>query len=64
MFGWRYVKFEPNCYIFKYRKGRVVRSGAGLAFWYYQPSTSIIKIPIESRNVPLFFKRRLPIIRP
>lgn len=45
IFGYRYIKFEPNDYIIQYVKGKVKREGEGLAFWYYGPSTSIVKVP-------------------
>lgn len=45
LFGFRYIKFEPNYYIIQYSKGKIVREGVGLAFWYYAPNTSIIMVP-------------------
>ena len=55
MFGLKFVKFEPNYYIHVIKNGKVVKKGRGLAFWFYKPSTSIIKIPLETKNVPFFF---------
>jgi len=43
-----YFKSEPTEYILAYRNGNLIRQGAGLAFWYWQPSTSIIKVPIST----------------
>ena len=56
MFGFRFVKFEPNEYIHVIKKGRVVKKGRGLSFWFYKPSTSIITVPLETKNVPFMFE--------
>lgn len=56
MFGWKFVKFEPNHYVVVTKKGRAVRRGRGLSFWFYAPSTSIVKVPLESRSVPFLFE--------
>ena len=56
MFGLRFVKFEPNEYIHVIKKGRVVKKGRGLSFWFYKPSTSIITVPLETKNVPFMFE--------
>ncbi|HCL56005.1 MAG TPA: membrane protease subunit, stomatin/prohibitin [Spirochaetia bacterium] len=56
MLGWKYVKFDPNFYIFKYKNGKVVKEGLGLSFWYYAASASMIKIPIETKNIPFIFE--------
>jgi regulator of protease activity HflC (stomatin/prohibitin superfamily) len=56
MFGLKFVKFEPNYYIHVIKKGRVVKEGQGLSFWFYMPTTSIIKIPLETKNVPFVFE--------
>lgn len=56
MFGVKFVKFEPNLYVYKYKKGKVRSAGAGLAFWYYAPSTSLVVIPIQSVSAPYIFE--------
>lgn len=56
MFGFRYVKFEPNAEVFVIKNGRTVKRGAGLSFWYYAPSTSFIKVPLESAAAPFIFE--------
>ncbi len=40
-----YFKAEPTEYIITYINGRISQRGAGRAFWYWQPSTSIVLIP-------------------
>ncbi|MDZ5647646.1 SPFH domain-containing protein [Nitrospirillum sp. BR 11828] len=55
MFGFRYIKSEPTQYVMQMRDGRVRREGAGLAFWYFAPSSSIMLVPTASVNEPFIF---------
>jgi SPFH domain / Band 7 family len=55
MLGFRFIKTEPTQYVIQYRNGRPVREGAGLAFWYFAPSTSMIVVPTASVNEPFIF---------
>ena len=48
MFQIAYFKSEPTEYILAYSNGRVFRQGAGRAFWYWRPSTSIALVPIST----------------
>jgi hypothetical protein len=43
-----YFKAEPTEYIMAFSNGRVFRQGAGRAFWYWRPSTSIVLIPLST----------------
>lgn len=56
MFGFKFVKFQPSEYVLKYNKGKVVKEGTGLSFYYYSPTTSIVAIPIGSEDVPFIFE--------
>ncbi len=55
MFGFNYIKIPPSHYVMQYSGGKLVRSGAGLAFFYFQPSTSLVVIPVASADVPFIF---------
>ena len=55
MFGFRFIKTEPTQYVIKYRNGRARREGAGLAFWYFAHSASIVVVPTASVNEPFIF---------
>ena len=37
-----YIKTPPTTYVLHYRNGRVRREGPGLAFWYFQPASTIV----------------------
>ncbi len=52
MFGFRYVKFDPGFYVFRYKKGKLISQGEGLSFNYYSPNTSIVVVPTNSIDVP------------
>jgi len=56
MFGIRFAKVEPMNYVLQYKRGKVVRQGAGLSFFYFAPTTSLMLIPIGSRNIPFIFE--------
>lgn len=43
-----YFKAEPTDYILAYSNGRATRQGAGQAFWYWEPTTSIVRVPIAT----------------
>ena len=51
----RYIKVPPTQYIIHYANGKVVRAGAGLAFFYFRPSASIVIVPIGSADAPFIF---------
>ena len=50
-----YMKVPPTTYVIHFQNGRVRREGAGLAFWYIQPTSTIVTIPLASRDVPFAF---------
>jgi hypothetical protein len=39
----------------QYKRGRVVKSGAGLSFFYYAPTSVIVEVPVASTDVPFVF---------
>jgi len=55
MFGFDYIKIPPSHYVIHYSGGKPVRAGAGLAFFYFKPSTSLVVIPVGSADVPFIF---------
>ena len=56
MLGLRFIKVDPTTYLLQYRKGRLVREGNGLAFFYYAPTTSLVAVPTGSDEVPFIFE--------
>lgn len=55
MFGINFVKAQPNTYFMQYKKGKVVREGEGLSFFYYAPMTSLVAVPMASVDIPFIF---------
>ncbi|MBB4237881.1 SPFH domain-containing protein [Rhizobium esperanzae] len=55
MFGLRFIKTEPTQYVIQYQNGNAVREGAGLAFWHFSPSSSLVLVPTASVNDPFIF---------
>jgi len=55
MFGIRFVKVPPITHVIQYRRGRMVREGAGLAFFYFAPTSVIVEVPLASVDVPFVF---------
>src|SRR5436190_1492640 len=55
VFGFRFIKTQPTQYVILYRDGRALREGAGLAFWHFAPSSSIVVVPTASVNEPFIF---------
>ncbi|HLG75161.1 MAG TPA: SPFH domain-containing protein [Ktedonobacteraceae bacterium] len=47
-----YFKSEPTEYILAYNNGTIFQRGAGRAFWYWGPSTSIVLVPISTVDAP------------
>ena len=57
MFGLRFFKSNPTTHLIAFRRGRIVRQGRGLALTYYAPTTSLVALPVESREVPFIFEK-------
>jgi hypothetical protein len=55
MFGIRYLKTEPTTFVIQYVNGKVRREGVGLSFFYYEPITSIVTVPVASTDAPFIF---------
>lgn len=56
MLNINYLKAEPTTYVLKYRKGKVVNEGAGLSFYYYAPSTTVVAIPLAAQEANFMFR--------
>ncbi|MEJ7601176.1 MAG: SPFH domain-containing protein [Kofleriaceae bacterium] len=56
MFGIQYLKATPTTYVLHYKSGRVKREGPGLSFYYYDPTSTVVAVPLASADVPFVFK--------
>lgn len=55
MFGFRFVKVQPTDYLLLYAKGRLAKQGAGMAAFYFAPTSSLVRVPMASVDVPFIF---------
>lgn len=50
-----YLKVNPTEFVIQYRRGKPVRKGAGMAFFYFRPNSTISIVPIGSVDVPFIY---------
>jgi hypothetical protein len=55
MLGIKYLKVPPTTHVMQFKRGRIVKSGAGLSFIYYAPTSVIVQVPVASTDVPFVF---------
>lgn len=58
MFGLRFIKIPPTTHVIQYSGGKIVREGAGISFFYYSPTTSLVAVPVGSTDVPFIFEEQ------
>lgn len=56
MLGIQFIKVQPTDYVLQYRRGKLVREGVGQAFFYFAPTSSLVRIPVGSVDVPFIFR--------
>lgn len=54
----RHLRAEPTMNVLRYRRGRLVQHGAGLAFWFRAANTGIAEVPLDDRELPFVFHAR------
>ncbi|MCP3102190.1 SPFH domain-containing protein [Myxococcus sp. K15C18031901] len=50
-----YMKAAPTTYVMQFEGGGVVREGAGLSFFYWKPSATLVSVPLSSADAPFVF---------
>lgn len=55
MLGIRYIKVTPTTHVMLYRRGKVVRQGAGLSFFCFAPTSELVQVPLASTDIPFVF---------
>ena len=51
-----YIKFSPNEYVFRHRKGKLVAEGTGLSFFFLERNTSVCTIPLSNTDADFIFE--------
>ena len=54
----RHLRAEPTMHVLHYRRGRLVRDGAGLSFWFRPIHTAVAEVPLDDRELPFLFHVR------
>lgn len=52
----RFMKASPTTYVLHFRDGRIRREGAGLSFYYWGPTATIVAVPLASADAPFAFQ--------
>jgi len=52
----KFMKAPPTTYVLQYKHGKIKREGAGLSFFYYAPTSTIVLVPLNSADVPFVFQ--------
>ncbi len=58
MFGIRFIKIPPTTHVIQFKAGKIAREGAGLSFFYYSPTTSLVSVPVGSADIPFIFQEQ------
>lgn len=56
MFGIRYIKSQPTVHLMQFKGGKLVREGAGASFLYYAPTSTLVAVPVASRDRPFILE--------
>lgn len=54
----RHLRGEPSAHVLRYRRGELVRSGRGLAFWFRPAVTGVAEVPTDDRDAAFLFHAR------
>ena len=53
-----HFRSEANVHVRRFRNGRLMKAGRGLAFWFRPDGASIFEIPMDDRDMPFLFNGR------
>ncbi len=53
-----YIKFLPNEYVIRYKKGKQIAAGRGLSFYYLDKSTSVAVVPVSVMDTDFIFEEQ------
>lgn len=51
-----HLRAEPNQYILHFRRGKLVRRGPGLAYWFTPLSAAVAQVPVEDIEATFVFR--------
>ena len=53
-----HLRAEPSQFVLHYRRGALVRSGAGLAYWFNPLSAALAQVPVEDCETTFVLQER------
>lgn len=56
MLGIGFLKTEPTQYVLHYSRGRLAKEGAGLSVLYFEPTDTIVVVPLNTTDQPFAFQ--------
>lgn len=56
MFGVHYLKAPPTTFVMHFRRGKLIKEGAGLSFFYFAPTSTVVEISQSTIDVPFVFE--------
>jgi len=56
--GIAHFRADPNEFALRYRRGRLVRSGIGLSFWFNRLTAAVAVVPSQDAQIPVHGKVR------
>ena len=54
----RHLRSDASVHVAHFHNGRLVKSGRGIAFWFMPQRASLAELPMDDRDMVLFFKGR------
>jgi regulator of protease activity HflC (stomatin/prohibitin superfamily) len=58
MLRWRHLRAEPNQFILQWKRGKLVRKGAGVAGWFDPLTAALAQVPVEDCETTFLLKER------
>jgi len=55
---YRHLRGDPSYHLLRYRRGQLIESGRGIAFWFHPLNTSIAEVPMDDRELPFLYHAR------
>jgi len=52
----KFYKSQPTDFVMLFKRGRLVKKGEGLSFFYYTPTSNIVKVHIGNQDQPFIFR--------
>ena len=55
MLGIEFKKAPPTVHVILHESGKLIKQGPGLSFWYFAPVSTVVDVPLTSRDVSFVF---------